>query len=182
MRRETWLWTVILLAGLALGIEEWWAARAPTMPAQSDAMAREDLLLGSGLEPVVKITLARAASSREVVRGRAGWRYGDSADPSGGNALAESDSAFISERLAMFAVARIDRFLEIDDRQLSLYGLEEAPDQITIENADGSVLHLVLGTRTPDGFGQYVLIETGRRVVVIPAYHVDNLMRLHSGS
>lgn len=177
MNRRTVFWLSVWVCGLAL----WWMlARDHADPIASgeSEVSAPDRLLAWPLERLSALEFGQPIDRERIVRGPdAGWRYRNRESN-------QETMDFIAPRLRMFAAARIERSFTAPPSAFAEYGINEqsAEFQIYIDDASAPARSLRIGKRTPDGFGQYVLLEEEQRIVTVPAYHIENLAALTAGT
>ncbi len=187
MSARTAFWSIVLACGLAL----WgylFTGAAPdvdlsTMEIESRDSTRADRLLRWPLARLTAIEFGSPASMPRVERDGTAWRYADVV-ATGVAAAAPADvSAFIDQHLNMFGAARIERSFTAAPAAFADYGISSSGQgiQLYVDRQARPACTLRIGKRTPDSFGQYVLIEPEQRVVIVPAYHIDNLAALAAG-
>lgn len=94
--------------------------------------------------------------------------------PQGASAGAFDAEAYVS----LLSRARIDREFPADKETLHTYGLSPALLRVRVLDANGSVLaDLIVGERTPDGYGRYVFVPTDSNVLIIPNYQFEAALR-----
>jgi hypothetical protein len=173
------LWVLLLLGGVVLtlylvqldGEQSVHAADV----AKSVALFENSGVELSALEINVQDTTVR------VERGESGWFY--ALRPPTKAVLTAVEANFIAERLRMFGATRLERSFPLAEHAPASYGFETPAMQVKLflNGAAEATQHFTAGKRTPDGFGQYLLLEPRVRVVVVAAYQIENLARLTHG-
>jgi Domain of unknown function (DUF4340) len=176
MNRRTVFWLGVCACGLAL----WWlmARNAGPISPHEIEISAADRLLAWPLERLSTLEFGQPLNRQRIVRlPPKEWRYQHKASN-------QETMDFIAPRLRMFSAARIERSFTAPPSAFTEYGItgQSAEFNIYIDDASVPVRSLRVGNRTPDGFGQYVLLEEEQRIVTVPAYHIENLAALAAGA
>jgi hypothetical protein len=172
-------WVVVLISGLSLGGYLLWFDE-PGEPSRH----KHDLipaLFEGGSARLSAIELQLSHGKVRVERGADGWAYVEGCD--GFDLVGSTAARFIAARVQILAAARVERSFAADNLDLESFGLAPSAMQVTLYfSADETpALTLSVGARTADGFGQYLLSHPGERIITLPAYQIDNLVRLAQG-
>lgn len=184
MNTRTSFWLAVFIGGLALwvylladGGEE------RISPASAGEAALDDRLLAWPLARLTSLEFIGARGSRRIERAGGTWQYARATDAPEALPAAGAATAFIVEHLTMLSAARIERTFPVAPAALQEYGIASAGERVLlyVDGQAAPVRTLHIGKRTPDGFGQYVLLDPLGHIVIVPAYHIDNLAALADG-
>lgn len=166
----TRLWLLLLCAGI--GGSGWLLTRAPAPPAAPSA---DPVLLlpAPGLEALNALEIVGGAAPVQIERVGGHWRYQD-------RPVTAAAAPFIRERVAMLAVARIERRFDVAPAATAAYGIDPGAPALRLKLGAHQV-EFRIGGRTPDGFGQYLWQAAHAEMLTVPAYHIDNLVHLAIG-
>lgn len=172
-------WVVVLISGLSLGGYLLW------FDEPGDARRHErDLnpaLIEGGVARLSAIELKLTGANVRIEPRANGWAYVEGGD--GFDLAGSAAAAFIAARVQMLAAARVERSFAADNLELASFGMTPSAMQVALyfTNNAAPALTLIVGARTADGFGQYLLTRPGGRIITLPAYQIDNLARLLQG-
>jgi|GEM_PF-3375608 hypothetical protein len=169
---------MVFAGGLVLGGYVWFGDAG-----RHESVARhriDRLLLPDGIETLTTITFRRGDSKVLIERMAGGWVY-VGGQPCCATSNADS-SSFIDARVRMLSTARIERDFSLAAIQPKHYGIDAKSVRIELAflQPEERSWILAIGGRTPDGFGQYLHFEGTERIITLPAYHIDNLLRLYA--
>ena len=87
----------------------------------------------------------------------------------------ELDQSQISNMTYSMASIFIDRIVDEEPADLSVYGLDKPSTQSAVTDSDGKTVHYILGDMTPARTSYYIMEGGDPKVYIVSSYYGDNL-------
>jgi hypothetical protein len=173
-----YLWLIILLVGLSLlVILSLYSPQESQKHISENSQAQVKYLLGQEPGSLSKLFITDDATQVQISKIDNVWFY-ESLE----GALIELSENF-SRQLSILRIAKIEREFFVTKEALSDYGISSESIKILLTFSDiEKQQKFLIGAVSPDGFGQYLYHEHEKRIIIIPAFQVTNILDMRTSA